>query len=452
MIFARRARLPSGWAENVRVVMAEGRIAGVTAGTVAQADDTRVDLLLPALSNLHSHAFQRAMAGLTEYRAAGTDSFWTWRSLMYRFAARVTPDQVEAIAQQVYVEMLEAGYAGVGEFHYLHHQPDGTAYDDPAEMSGRIMSAAQRTGIGLTHLPVLYSYGGAGRQPLSAGQRRFGNDSDAFLRLLEAVRTHATHLPRDTVLGVAPHSLRATDPEGLARVVAAAADAPIHIHIAEQTGEVAEIQNWLGARPVDWLLDNMPVDGNWCAIHATHMTAAETGNLARSGAVAGLCPITEANLGDGPFDGPGWIAARGNFGIGSDSNVRISLVEELRTLEYSQRLRDLARNVMIPGEGSVGAFLYLAAAKGGAQALGRDAGRIEVGRLADLVALDGHHPTLCALSGDRLLDGLVFAAPDGLVTDVWSAGRHRVQAGRHPDRDRVRARFAKVMAELAADL
>lgn len=452
MIFARRARLPGGWAENVRIEVAEGRISRVAPGAGAQVGDTFVDVLLPALPNLHSHAFQRALAGLTEHRAAGKDSFWTWRSLMYRFVARLTPEQVGAIAQQVYLEMLEAGYAAVGEFHYLHHQPDGTPYADPAEISARIMAAAAHSGIGLTHLPVLYSFGGSGRQPLADGQRRFGNDSDAFLRLHEAVRGHLRHLPPDAVLGIAPHSLRATDPEALAAVLPAAAGAPIHIHVAEQPAEVAEVRDWLGARPVEWLLGNLPVDNRWCTIHATHMTKTETCDLARSGAVAGLCPITEANLGDGPFDGPGWIAARGAFGIGSDSNVRISLPEELRTLEYSQRLRDLARNVMVPGEGSVGAFLYLSAATGGAWAMGRDAGRIEAGRLADLVALDGAHPALCALSGDRLLDGLAFAAPDGLVTDLWSAGRHRVQSGRHPDRDRIRARFARVMAELAADL
>jgi len=452
MIFAKRARLTEGWAENVRITLAEGRIASVIPNAEPGPDDTRVDVLLPALSNLHSHAFQRAMAGLTEHRAAGQDSFWTWRSIMYRFVGRLTPEQVEAIAQQVYLEMLEAGYAAVGEFHYLHHQPDGTPYADPAEMSARIMAAASRTGIGLTHLPVLYTYGGAGKQPLAGGQARFGNDSDGFLRLLQAARDHVRHLPSDTVVGVAPHSLRATDLEGLTLSASAAAGAPVHIHIAEQPAEVAQVQAWLGARPVEWLLANLPVDRTWCAIHATHMTAAETAALARSGAAAGLCPITEADLGDGPFNGPAWIAAGGAFGVGSDSNVRISLVEELRTLEYSQRLRDLARNVMVRGEGSVGAFLYLSAAEGGARALGRDAGRIEVGRIADLVALDGQHPSLCALSGDRLLDGLVFAAPDGLVSDVWAAGRHRVRDGRHPDRDRIRARYARVMSELAADL
>ena len=321
---------------------------------------------------------------------------------------------------------------------------------DRAEMSARIMAAADETGIGLTHLPVLYTYGGAGKAPLSGGQLRFGNDVEGFARLLEAARGHAGGLAGDTVVGIAPHSLRATCPEDLAAALPLAEGGPVHIHVAEQPKEVEDISAWLGARPVEWVLANTPVDGRWCPIHATHMTAAETEGLARSGAVAGLCPITEANLGDGPFNGPGWIAAGGAFGVGSDSNVRISMVEELRTLEYSQRLRDLSRNVLVPGEGSVGAFLYRGAATGGARALGRDAGEIAAGRLADLVAVDQDHPALCGLFGDQLLDGLVFAAPDGVVTDLWSAGRHQVRAGRHLSRDRVAAGYRAAVASLLA--
>jgi formiminoglutamate deiminase len=450
MIFARRALLPSGWAENVRVTFDGGRIGTVVAGAAAAAGDPRVDVLLPALANLHSHAFQRAMAGRTEVRAKGRESFWTWREIMYRFLDRLTPDQMQAIAAMVYVEMQEAGFASVGEFHYVHHRPGGGTYDDIAEMSARIMAAAGETGIGLTHLPVLYTYGGAGQLALAGGQRRFGNDVSRFARLLEAAREVALGLAPDTVVGIAPHSLRATCPGDLAEALALAGDGPVHIHVAEQPKEVADISAWLGARPVEWLLANAPVDGRWCPIHATHMTAAEVAGLARSGAVAGLCPITEANLGDGPFEGLGWIAAGGAFGVGSDSNVRISMVEELRTLEYSQRLRDLARNVLVAGEGSVGAFLYRGAAEGGARAVGRDAGRIEAGRLADLVAVDGDHPALCALAGDQLLDGLAFAAPDGVVTDVWSAGRHQVRAGRHVARDAVVAGYRAAVRALTA--
>ena len=315
-------------------------------------------------------------------------------------------------------------------------------------MKDIVFAAASLTGIGLTHLPVLYSYGGAGQQPLAAGQLRFGNTVDGFAALLEATRAAARTLPADTRVGIAPHSLRATNPEGLARALPLAAGNPIHIHVAEHPKEVADITAWLGARPVEWLLGNTPIGADWCAIHATHMTPQETAALAKSGAVAGLCSITEANLGDGPFNGPGWLAAGGAFGIGSDSNVRISLTEELRTLEYSQRLRDIARNVMVAKEGSGGQCLYVGAALGGAQALGRKSGQIAVGNLADLTAIDLSHPTLCALAPDQVLDGLAFAAPDAVVTDLWSAGRHRVKDGRHVNREQIIAGWRKAVKGL----
>ncbi len=452
MIFASSALLADGWAKNLRITLDKGRIATLTADTQPQAGDTRVKTLLPAPSNLHSHAFQRAMAGLSEHRILGRESFWTWRDVMYRFATRLTPAQVQAIAALAYLEMQEAGFAAVGEFHYLHHGTGGAPYGDLAEMSQRIFAAADQTGIGLTHLPVLYSYGGAGQKPLAAQQARFGNDVDRFARLLQAARDGARALPPDTRVGIAPHSLRATSPADLAQVLPLAQGASCHIHIAEQPAEVADITAWLGASPVAWLLDNADVTPVWCAIHATHMTADETARLARTGAVAGLCPITEANLGDGPFRGPDWLAAGGKFGIGSDSNIRISALEELRTLEYSQRLRDLARNVMVPQEGSVGGYLYTQAALGGAQALGRDAGQIARGKLADLVAIDSDHPALCALPLGQLLDGLVFAAPDGVICDVWSAGRHQVQGGRHIHREAIIADWRRVARSLADDL
>ena len=448
MIFARHALLADGWAADVRISLAVGRITDISPASRPEPGDTKVSALLPALANLHSHSFQRAMAGMTEYRAPGRDSFWTWRDLMYRFLDRLTPEQIEAIAALVFMEMQEAGFAAVGEFHYVHHQPGGAPYADIAELSQRIFAAASLTGIGLTHLPVLYSFGGAGEQPLAAAQQRFGNDVDRFARLLERARSGARALPADTRIGIAPHSLRATNPADLARVLPLAAGQPIHIHVAEQPKEVADIQAWLRARPVEWLLANCDIGPDWCPIHATHMSAAETVALARSGAVAGLCPITEANLGDGPFDGPGWIAAGGAYGIGSDSNVRISLTGELRMLEYSQRLRDLSRNVMVPGQGSVGQAIYLAAAAGGAQALGRGAGRIAVGHLADLLAIDRGHPALCALRPDQLLDGLAFAAPDDVVTDLWSAGRHQVRSGRHIHREGILAGWRKAVAGL----
>jgi formimidoylglutamate deiminase len=449
IIFAKRARLAQGWARDVRVEVQSGRIAAIEIG--GAVDGVQVDSLLPSLANVHSHTFQRAMAGMTEYRQAGRESFWTWRELMYRFLDRLTPEHMQAIAALVFMEMQEAGYASVGEFHYVHHQPGGQRYANLAELSGRIAAAAEQTGIGLTLLPVLYSYGGAGEQPLAGGQLRFGNDVEQFLELVDGARGAISGLGDDARVGIAPHSLRATCPAELAMVLANTPHGPVHIHIAEQPAEVEQISGWLGARPVTWLLDHAAVNERWCLIHATHMTQAETVGLAQTGAVAGLCPITEANLGDGPFNGPAFLAAGGRFGLGSDSNVRISLSEELRTLEYSQRLRDMARNVMVVGEGSVGETLYLGAAKGGAQAVGRDAGEIRVGALADLVAIDSGDPALCALGDDKLLDGLCFAASDRVVTDVWSAGRHQVRGGRHIARDGVEAAYRVAVAELVCD-
>ncbi|MEE9428293.1 MAG: formimidoylglutamate deiminase [Paracoccaceae bacterium] len=451
-IFANRAWVSEDWQSNVRVAVQDGVINQIETGTTPIADDIRVDTLLPALANLHSHSFQRAMAGMTEFRAAGQDSFWTWRSLMYQFLDHLTPEQIEAIAGLVFMEMLEAGYASVGEFHYVHHQPGGTPYDDRAETSHRIMAAAMETGIGLTHLPVLYTYGGAGQVELDDGQRRFGNSVDEFSMIVEAAKSATTAQPADTTVGIAPHSLRATAPDELEKITTVYGDGPIHMHIAEQPKEVADVSKWLGTRPVEWLLNNQNITANWCLIHATHMTDAETTALAKSGAVAGLCPITEANLGDGPFNGPGYLAAGGVFGIGSDSNLRISLTEELRMLEYSQRQRDLQRNVMATGAGSVGKTLYLGAAGGGAQALGRRAGEIKPGHLADLVAINSQHRNLCALTPDQFFDGLCFATDDSVISDTWSAGRHLVQAGRHIKRDIIIANYQSAIAQLKTSL
>ncbi|MFV1439749.1 MULTISPECIES: formimidoylglutamate deiminase [unclassified Phaeobacter] len=448
-IFAHHARLPQGWVTDLRFTVADGRIVMLEPGAVAQPQDHCVMALVPALANLHSHSFQRAMAGMTETRVSGKESFWSWRKLMYQFVDHLTPEHYEAIAGLVFMEMLEAGYASVGEFHYVHHQSGGRPYAALGELSNRVFAAADLTGIGLTHLPVLYSYGGAGQVPLSGGQQRFGNDVARYADLLSDCRSMVTKsLPSDARVGIAPHSLRATAPQDLKEVLSLRSGAPVHIHIAEQPQEVTDISTWLGARPVEWLLENCGVGADWCLIHATHMTAQETRDLAQSGAVAGLCPITEANLGDGPFNGAAFLSHRGHFGVGSDSNVRISLSEELRMLEYSQRLRDLARNVMVPQEGSVGTTLYLGAAEGGAQALGREAGRLEVGALADLMAFDTTHVSLCALRPDQFLDGLCFASDDSVVSDVWSAGRHVVSGGRHAKRDQIIAAYASAVAAL----
>ncbi len=450
MIFAKQALLPSGWVKNVRIEIQQGLISAISSNSSSAANDTIVDTLLPALANVHSHSFQRFMAGMTEARSAGKDNFWSWRDLMYRFAARLTPDHIEAVAAQVFMEMQEAGYASVGEFHYVHHQQGGLPYDNSAELSHRIFAAAKDTGIGLTHLPVLYTYGGAGCVQLTNGQLRFGNSVDQFLKLSEAAKHQFKQLPTDCRMGVAPHSLRATSPDDLKAVLTACNAGPVHIHIAEQTKEVEDVKAWLGATPVNWLLDAVTVDARWCLIHATHMTANETIQMAQSGAVAGLCPITEANLGDGIFKGSEYLQAGGQFGIGSDSNVQISLGGELRLLEYAQRLLTRARNVMVVHEGSVGHALYANAATGGAQALGRNAGTIEIGKLADLTAIDSTTPQLCALGQEQLLDGLVFAAKDDVVTDLWSAGRHVVKTGRHINRDMIISNYKKAVVSLLA--
>lgn len=443
LIHAERALLPEGWASDVGVRIEGGRVVAVGPAMGGQ----RVGCLLPAPVNLHSHAFQRAMAGMTERRSAGQDSFWTWRSLMYRFLDRLTPEDVEAIAAQVMVEMAEAGFAAVAEFHYLHHQPGGVPYANLAEMSERIVNAAEGTGFGLTLLPVLYQRGGCDGRALSAGQTRFGNDPERFARLWEGAATAVKRLP-DGATGVAPHSLRAVDVAGLQMAERLAPDAPIHIHLAEQVAEVEEVSAAYGARPVEWLLANAAVDGRWCPIHCTQMTEAETVALARSGAVAGLCPITEANLGDGIFDGVRFAGAGGRWGVGSDSNVRISLAEELRLFEYSQRLRDRGRAMLAEGSRSTGRVLWEGAVQGGAMAAGRASGAICEGAVADLVALDMGSVHLAGREADEILDAFVFAGNDALVAEVWSAGRHIVTGGRHVARERVEGRFRAVMAGL----
>ena len=450
-LFAERALLPTGWADNVRLeIDADGLISAVTAQSVPGPDDEKLvsKILLPAPSNLHSHAFQRAMAGMTEYRSERQDDFWSWRTLMYRFLDVLTPEQIEAIAALVYVEMQEAGYAAVGEFHYVHHQPGGTAYDNIAELSDRIYAAVAETGIGLTHLPVLYTHGGADRKPLSGGQQRFGCDFDRFVRLHEAAGDALQNLTSDCRIGVAPHSLRATDPEQYPHLVDRFASGPVHIHVAEQTREVEEAEAWLGGRPVAWLLDNVPVDRRWCLIHATHMTEAETDGMAKAGAVAGLCPITEANLGDGIFNGRSFLNAGGRVGVGSDSNIRISLSEELRQLEYSQRLKHRARNVLAGDGVSTGENLYRLVAQGGAQALGRNSGALEAGRLADMVAIDAGHLAFAGLAGNQCIDGWLFASDDTVVSDLWSAGRHCVKNGQHIRRDSVERRYREALRQL----
>lgn len=442
------ALLASGWASGVRLTIDQGWIGGIATDAPAAAGDERHGIAVPGLCNVHSHAFQRGMAGLTEFRGPTDDDFWTWRELMYRFLDRIDPGDVEAIAAQAYAEMLESGFTRVGEFHYLHHDTAGEPYADLAETAHRIVAAADTSGIGLTLLPVFYAHGNFGGMAPSPGQRRFLNDVGRFARLVEESRTALKRLP-DANLGVAPHSLRAATPEELAQVLGVAPDGPIHIHVAEQVREVDDCLAWSGQRPVEWLLDHAAVDARWCLVHATHLTEAEVANLAASGATAGLCPITEANLGDGVFPAAAYLQAGGRFGVGSDSNVLIDAAEELRALEYAQRLSRRARNVLnTAARPSIGAMLFEGALKGGAQALAQDGRGLEIGSPADIVALDPNHLALYGRSGDRLLDGWLFAGNKGVVQTVWRRGDRVVEGGRHRHSEVIRRRYRATLDKL----
>ncbi|MFL4988305.1 MAG: formimidoylglutamate deiminase, partial [Microvirga sp.] len=339
------ALVPGGWHDEVLVTVANGVIAAVETG-VETGDATRFSgAAVPGLPNLHSHTFQRGMAGLAERRGPSADSFWTWREVMYRFLDRLSPDDIEAIAAFAFIEMLEAGFTAVGEFHYLHHGPDGRPYGNIAETAERIAAAAAATGIGLTLLPVFYAQGNFGGAPPVEGQRRFLSDRDGFERLVEASARAIAGVP-DAKLGIAPHSLRAVTLADLAWIAERWPDGPMHIHVSEQVKEVEDALAAHGKRPIELLYETVAVDGRWCMIHATHAAAPEIALIAASGAVAGLCPVTEANLGDGVFDTSGFLAEGGRFGVGSDSLVRISAAEELRGLEYAQRLTQRSRNAL----------------------------------------------------------------------------------------------------------
>ena len=444
--FFDHALLPTGWARDVRVDVADGTITRVTSDASREHAEHMAGLAIPGLPNLHCHAFQRGMAGLAERRGGGHDSFWTWREVMYRFLGVLTPDDVESIAAFAYMQMLEAGFTAVGEFHYLHHDIDGRPYADLGEMGARIAAAAQATGIGLTLLPALYVRGGFGGTAPNEGQRRFLNGPDRYAALVARSRAVVAELP-DARVGIAPHSLRAVTPQELREAVATH-DGPIHIHAAEQTKEVADCIAALKTTPVAWLLENVAVDQRWCLIHATHMTADETRRLAQSGAVAGLCPLTEASLGDGIFNGAEFFAHDGRLGVGSDSNIEIGAAAELRLLEYSQRLRRHTRNVFAREGESTGARIYAEALKGGAQALGRNIGPIEAGKRADIVVLDASHPDITSVA--HALDAYVFVAGEKLVMHAMVGGKIVVADRRHRRRDAITARYRQTIARLTA--
>jgi formimidoylglutamate deiminase len=451
MLFAEHALLPTGWAHNVLLQWNEaGVFTAITPESAVPAGvPTAPGPLLPGLPNLHSHAFQRAFGGLTEYRGAAPDgqhdSFWSWRTLMYRFAAQLGPEQIEAIATWLYIEMLEAGYTSVCEFHYVHHDRDGQPYADDATLALALLRAARTAGIGITLLPVLYQTSGFGGLAPTPGQARFIRSTDSMLKLLQ--RLQPLCAAQGAALGLAPHSLRAVPPDSLAEAVAGLSalnpQAPVHIHIAEQTGEVDACLAWSGQRPVEWLLNHAEVNARWCLVHATHMTPTEYQRAARSGAVAGLCPSTEANLGDGLFDLPAWLADGGAWGVGSDSHATVNAAEELMLLEYGQRLQRRQRNVLAnAAQPQVATAMTLQAVAGGAQASGRAIAGLAVGQQADAVALNAQHLALQGLSAAEMLSGHVFASHrTSAVTEVWVGGVPRVQAGRHAQAERAAAAF-----------
>ncbi|WP_213954570.1 formimidoylglutamate deiminase [Variovorax sp. dw_954] len=453
-LFAADALLPAGWAKNVLLAWDDaGRLTRAEPGAQPSADmPTASGPVIPGMPNLHSHAFQRAIAGLTEYRGEAQDSFWSWRTLMYRFASRLDPAQLEAIAFGLYVEMIEAGYTSVCEFHYVHHDADGQPYADDATLSLALLSAARRAGIGLTLLPVLYQTSGFGGLPPNDGQKRFIRSTDSMLRLLERLKPACD--AQGVRLGLAPHSLRAVPPDGLREALAGLnaidSTAPIHIHIAEQTKEVDDCIAWSGQRPVAWLLDHADVNARWCLVHATHMDAGEYSRAAATGAVAGLCLTTEANLGDGIFDLPQW---HGAWGIGSDSHVCVNAAEELLMLEYSQRLATRQRNVAADTtHPQVATAMTLAAVRGGAQAAGRSVAGLAVGQQADFVMLDATHTALAGLPAPDMLSSHVFASHrTSAIDEVWVAGQPRTTSGRHMLRESATAGFVAARSQLLSN-
>ena len=441
---------PKGWVSPAKITLdSKGYIESVSP---LDESDYHVDLSGPVLAgmpNLHSHAFQRQMAGLTEVSGQPTDNFWTWREVMYKLANRISPEQLQSIAAWLQAEMLEAGFTSCGEFHYVHHQPTGMAYDNRSEMSAALVRAADQSGISLTLLPVLYCRSGFDSLTVNEGQKRFFNTPETFNLLMSDCRSMLAEYPQHR-LGMAAHSLRAASVEQIQEVIDAQKDEiiPIHIHIAEQTAEVEECQSTVGARPVDYLLDSFPVDENWCLVHATHLEENELERAAASGAVAGLCPVTEANLGDGFFEAEHWLQNGGSMGVGTDSNIQVSVIDELRLLEYGSRLRNKSRNVLSSNGQSCGRSLYGHALKGGTAALGHHCGRIEAGFRADLVELDSSHPFLQDRKGDQHIDSWIFSGDPSMVRSVWVSGKKVVQESRHILKSELEKPFRQAMKAL----
>ena len=441
IIWANTALTPEGWQSAVRIAV-DGTGAIATVDANSPPEGVQVGIALSAPGNLHSHGFQRTLAGLTETRSENsTSSFWSWRKLMYEFIDQLMPEEIEAITTYAQIEMLESGFAAVAEFHYVHHQSDGQHYGDIAELSSRIIAAAEHSGIGLTLLPVFYQYGGCRRKPPLPQQRRFINSMDGYHQFFEKASLGLQNLPQDSRMGMAVHSLRAVDPIDLAMLRGIRPHLPLHLHVAEQMKEIEEFESCYGVRPVEWLCQHSELNDNWCLVHATHMTETETRDLAQSRAVVGLCPMTEANLGDGIFNGVEYTNQKAHYGVGTDSNVRVSLCEELRTLEYSQRLKHHQRAILSQPGYSCGRTLFESALLGASLALGRLSGSLKAGNFADILALDSESEQLACCQGDEILDTFVFSGDNRLVSDVWVAGRHVVREGCHINRQPIQDNY-----------
>ena len=444
-VFARKALLPDGWSDHVRLAIEDGRIASVEVG--ADSSEEQLGCLIPGLCNAHSHAFQRALAGHTEQRSPeGRDNFWSWRERMYELAGRVSADALTAIARQAYCEMLSAGFTSVAEFHYLHRDPTRKAGDDV--MFEAIMTAARDSGIRLTYVPVHYERAGFEDPEPTRQQASFALPIEEFLAHYERAASLATN---GVKVGIGAHSLRAVSPDSLRQIAAVAgSDVPMHIHVAEQRREVEQCYSSYGRRPVRWLLENFEVRENWSLVHATHMDDEEIEALAKSGAVAVLCPSTEANLGDGLFPLHAYLAAGGRIAIGSDSHISINPFEELRWLEYGQRLASLSRNVVSLRDSHVGSELFARALEGGALAAGQEHIGIREGAPADFVALADDDPMLAGHNDESRLDALVFSGYPLPVERVMVAGQWRVIDTEHVDRERARQEFAATLGRLGA--
>lgn len=438
-----RSFTPTGWQTLRWSIDATGTLLKATPAHAADAP-----WALPGIPNTHSHAFQRAMAGLAECQTDPQDSFWTWRERMYHFASRLDPESLYDIAAQLYVEMLEAGYTSVCEFHYLHHQPDGRPYADQAAMSRALIAAAADTGIRMTLLPVLYMCAGFDGRELEARQRRFGNSLDSFYSLIQSLR-HAQN-PR-LRLGIALHSLRAVPPDAMRTLLDAIAHErfPIHIHIAEQLAEVEQCLASRGARPVQWLLDNAEPGPRWTLVHATHLDTHEINGIASRAAHVSLCPSTEANLGDGLFPLRAFLDAGGRFSIGSDSHISVSPVEELRWLEYSQRLSTRRRNIASQADSPGTAQVLLQQIwASGAESCGAAIGRLETGAQADFITLDNNAAILAAARDDDVLDRFIFSGNRPLIDQVHVAGQRLVAEGRHRKREIIAQRYHRTLKRL----